>query len=88
MAVNPDTSTALPVLRARMFGVPFLGEAVENLNAVGDADADDQRQRHDVCQIERDAEPAHQAGQPKRADADRQQRQNHRAEAAEMERAP
>ena len=53
MAVNPDTSTALPVLRDRMLGRPLLGKAVEDVNAVGHADADDQRQRHDVRQIER-----------------------------------
>ena len=55
----------------------LLGEAVEDVYAVGDADADDQRQRHDVRQVERDAEPAHQAGKPECADADGQQRQNH-----------
>ena len=51
----------------------FLGVAVQDVDAVGDSNADDERQRHDVRQVERDAKPAHQPGQPKRADGHRQQ---------------
>jgi len=54
-------------------GRTLLGEAVQDVNAIGHADADDQRQRHDVRRIERNFQPAHQADQPQRADADRQQ---------------
>ena len=51
IAVNPDTSTALPVLRAKMLGVRSSAKR-SDMNAVGDADANQQRQRHDVRQIE------------------------------------
>jgi len=71
--VNPDTSTALPVLRDQNAGRTLLGEAVSGCECIGHADADDQRQRHDVRRIERNFQPAHQADQPQRADADRQQ---------------
>ncbi len=73
MAVNPDTSTALPVLRDKMLGVRSSAKRFQDMDAISHADADDQRQRHDVRRIEGNVKPAHQPDQPERADADRQQ---------------
>ena len=51
----------------------FLGIAIENMDAAGHADADDQRQRHDVRRIERNVEPPHEPNHPDGADGDRQE---------------
>ena len=43
MVVSPETNTALPVLFASGSMGSFLGEAVQDVNPVGDADADDEQ---------------------------------------------
>ncbi len=73
MAVNPDTSTALPVLRDKNARRAFLGEAIQYVNAIGHTNSDDERQRHNVRRIERNFEPAHQSNQPQRSNRDGQQ---------------
>src|SRR6266516_165970 len=65
-------------------GGPFLGIAIQDVNATGDSDTDDQRQGHDVRRIERNVKPAHVTDHPNRADADGQQRQNHARDGTEV----
>ena len=66
-------------------GVLLLGEPVEDVDAVGDADADDEREHHDVGRVERDPGPTHEAHHPDRPDRDRQQREHHAADTPEMQ---
>src|SRR6476619_7286040 len=60
-----------PGAASQQVRVLFLGETVENVNSVSDADSHDERKSHDVGGIERQIEQAHQASGPNAADSDR-----------------
>ena len=58
---------------AQNAGFLLLRHPVEDVDAVGHANADDQRQRHDVGRVERDPRKPHQTKRPDRADGHGQQ---------------
>ena len=57
--------------------IPLFRVPVQDVDAVGHANADDQRERHDVRRIKRDVKEAHQPAQPEESDPHRQEGQNH-----------
>ena len=59
-------------------------KAVKNMDSVSDADPDHQGECHDIGWVERDAEVAHEAAQPKKADSNGNERKGDRQGAAEM----
>src|ERR1043166_144612 len=63
----------------------FLGETIQDMNAVRDSDSDHQRQRHNVSWIQRNPKKSHDAAEPNKADADRNERQRDAKRAPEMD---
>ena len=63
----------------------FLDETVEDIDPVGDADADDEREGHDIGGVEGNAEAAHEADHPDEADGDGKESEDDVEEAAEMD---
>ena len=63
----------------------LLGEAVQDVNAIGHANTDDQRQGHDVGRVERQIENAHHPEHPQRAKGHRNQREHDTGKAAKMD---
>src|SRR5215510_7124100 len=62
----------------------LFGKPIENVNAVGYADADDQRQGHDIRGIEFDANNEHEANHPKKSHTNRNQGQYYTQQVSEM----
>lgn len=66
------------------FGAPFFAIAVENVDSVGDADADDKRQSHNVGRVEGNVENPHKAEEPERAEGDGQKSEENGKPGAEV----
>ena len=54
----------------------FLGKAIQDVDAIGDTDTDDQGKGHDIGRIQWNSKKAHQPPQPDRADSHGQQGQH------------
>ena len=63
----------------------LFGKPVDDMNAVADADTDQQRERDDIGRVERHMKDRHEAEHPADADHDRHQNQQHAGRIAKVQ---